>query len=45
MFYFEKIDGKRILKSNFIKDYNDYEINVLLCAFTQQEYNEALKQF
>ena len=25
--------------------YNDYEINVLLCAFTQHEYNEALKQF
>ena len=31
--------------NNFIKDYNDYEINVLLCAFTQHEYNEALKQF
>ena len=29
--------------NDFIKTYNDYFINVLLCAYTTNEYNECLK--
>ena len=30
--------------NKFIKDYPDYNIEVLLCAFNDNEYNEALKE-
>jgi len=29
----------------FIKDYSDYDIDVVLCAYTSNEYNEAKKEF
>ena len=31
--------------NKFIEDYNDYDINVILCAFTFNEYSEAKEEF
>lgn len=31
--------------NKFINNYNDYEIDVKLCAFTKEEYNDAKKVF
>lgn len=38
---------KECLKAynNFIKEYPDYEINVLLCAFSKDEFIESKKEF
>ena len=33
-----------IKQNKFIKDYPDYYIDVLLCAYKLEEYNEALKE-
>ena len=30
--------------NKFIKDYLDYDINVLLCAYKLEEYNDDLKE-
>ena len=29
--------------NSFVKEYSDYDIDVILCAFTKEEYNSAIK--
>lgn len=42
-----KVSAKYCLEAynDFINDYKDYDINVKLCAFSKEEYREAIEVF